>query len=224
MRRLNRKDWEKKDGVTLGPALTFKRSSTAKRAFDLLRWVCLAASLDEHRVSLCGILVEEKKDSPKDAKEYRIIGCDGRRLHVLDEQVTLGLAPGVYIVTKLSKTAVELSWLEDGPAYPSYQQVVPFLDSLTKAEHRYPMQDGHVARICMDTGLLLDVNYLKDMFFSDDYDQIKRTTSPFDVYFDPAASDRSTTPAVFHFDKDPKNPAKGPGRWGVIMPIRKSAS
>lgn len=215
MTRMTRKKWLEGDNPpTLEEPVAVSHRDLDKRNFALLKWACLAASTDPHRLALNSLYIEKKEGEPG----ARFIGCDGRRLHVVERDIPIFLDEGIHVITRMSKTTIEFCRLH-GHNYPNYKLVVPDTSGKLYRQEQlaYPAESGHVARVCMDLDLLLDVRFLQDAFFPQDDDTLKCKTVK--TFWSPTEND-GMSPVLFRFDEKPR--ATDAERWCVIMPIRRT--
>lgn len=180
--------------------LTQKKTDNFKGVF----WACQAASKDfTTRVSLTHLKIEPVNP---DKNIFKIVGCDGHRLHAFTGQFE-GMNPGLYEIIKCTRSEIVINRTEKKDTeYPQYQQVIP------DYKNDY---DGKIVR---------HGHKNNTQIFSKNFCLIARKTAPlaamnFDYFKHLTAIE---TRIEFHCNsKDVRKPLvmEAPGYFGVLMAI-----
>lgn len=127
-----------------------------KKLYENVKFVCKAVSDDDTRYYLTGVF--------NDVENSRLVGTDGRRLHIFKE--CLPIKQGIYEVKVTAKDITIGKEIEG--QFPNYERVTPdYKDiayELTWSSYRYfdGTDSQNIYKLCQ-LGFCLNIEYLRDL-------------------------------------------------------------
>jgi len=153
------------------PTIGFVEKTKMGAVYDALRFVLPAVSIDETRYFMNGVHVE--RTSEKRKKVIKLVGADGRRLHLASipasEDGTDGIPEdGTWIVEKTKSGYAFIK--QAGGTYPKWRKVVPDLTpaQFTFEAGRYRQNCTHpvsmqIAKLFIAARVLLNLPFVFDI-------------------------------------------------------------